>query len=72
MTAPSAALNARRGTPSQSAHENHWRVSSTNVSPTSKKTAFIAIAHRTGIRRECPWRNAGLGIHRPPLGGFPN
>src|SRR5690348_6704891 len=45
-TAPSTAANVSRGTPSQSAHLPHTPVSSTSVSPTSKKTALSSIARQ--------------------------
>ena len=42
-TAPIAAKNVRRGTPTESAHPPISSVSSTSVSPTSKKTAASAM-----------------------------
>src|SRR5947207_10730771 len=56
ITAPQTARNVSLGTPSQSAHEVHARVSSTRVSPTSKTTARMVTAAPPPGASILPWR----------------
>src|SRR5580765_2855699 len=64
MTAPQTARNVSRGIPSQSAHADHARVSSTIVSPTSKTTARRV----TGASGAVLPRNTAQRLSRKLLG----